>query len=213
VDCDDQEDCTQDSCNETDDQCDHTLVPRPGEEVDNCSDGIDNDCDGKTDMADEECADCQNDQDCVDGNDCTVGSCVNNTCEFSNASSGVDCDDDVYCNGRDECDGNGACLPVGESPCEALCMGGCSEQTDECAPDPTGTSCEDPGDGLDCTRDTCDGGGNCLSVAEPARCTLPALCMPGCAVDGTGCVSAPSPFTLSCQSPPACPARRRSARR
>jgi hypothetical protein len=113
----------------------------------------------------------------------------------------VDCDDDVYCNGRDECDGNGACLPVGVSPCTALCMGGCSEQTDECAPDPSGTSCENPGDGLDCTRDTCDGSGNCLSVAEPARCTLPALCMPECAVDGTGCVTAPSPFSLSCPPP------------
>jgi hypothetical protein len=201
VDCDDQDDCTEDSCNETDDQCDHVLVPRPGEEVDRCSDGIDNDCDGKTDMADEECADCQADQDCVDGNDCTVGSCVNNACEFSNADAGVNCDDGLYCNGSDECDGNGACLPAGDNPCAEPCMGACSEQNDECTPDPSGTSCEDPGDGLDCTRDACDGSGGCLSVADPARCTDPDVCLPECAVDSTGCVTPPATFTLSCPSP------------
>ncbi len=201
VDCDDRDDCTEDSCNEADDQCDHVLVPRPGEEVGKCSDGIDNDCDGKTDLADEECAECLDDGDCDDGNACTSGSCVDSSCEFTNEDSGVACDDGAYCNGRDECDGNGACLPVGEDPCTQPCMGECSEQNDQCAPDPSGTPCEDPGDGLSCTRDTCDGGGNCLSEAVPDRCTAPDACLPDCAVDTTGCVSPPDPFSISCSAP------------
>jgi hypothetical protein len=205
VDCDDQDDCTKDSCNEADDRCDNILVPRPGLEgpkgAANCSDGTDNDCDGKTDLDDEDCDVCQNAAACDDDNDCTVDHCNNNACSFTNVDSGVDCDDGTYCNGRDKCDGNGACLPVGENPCSVPCLGECSEQNGECTPDPFGTPCEDPGDGLACTQDACDGNGNCLSTAAPGRCTAPKVCLPDCAVDATGCVAPPDPFSISCAAP------------
>ncbi|RME25502.1 MAG: hypothetical protein D6806_07760, partial [Deltaproteobacteria bacterium] len=51
--CDDQDDCTEDSCDEVNDRCVNTVVPKPGAEGpagdQNCSNGRDDDCDGLTD--------------------------------------------------------------------------------------------------------------------------------------------------------------------
>jgi hypothetical protein len=44
-DCDDDEDCTADSCNEETDACENTLTPLPGV-LEICADGLDQNCDG-----------------------------------------------------------------------------------------------------------------------------------------------------------------------
>jgi len=135
-----------------------------------CSDGIDNDCDGLTDLDDPSCSICTQDSDCDDGAfcngaetcdqngdcqggappcddsvDCTTDSCNEGTDTCSYAPDDSFCDDQAVCNGAEWCDTQNGCQPG--------------------TPASAGTSCDDQNPCTD--PDTCDGGGNCIPGPTP----------------------------------------------
>ena len=90
---------------------------------------------------------------------CDVGS---STTQWSD-NDGVSCDDGVFCNGQDSCDG-GACSQHVGDPCpenEDLCDGvtSCNEDTDACET----TEALDCEDDNACTTDSCDPAAGCVN--------------------------------------------------
>jgi len=79
------------------------------------------------------------------GDPCSRGSLCSNTCvEETNSCitpSGVSCDDGLYCNGKDTCDGSGNCVHQG-NPCDQnkQCNNICNERNSTCVVT-DGTSC------------------------------------------------------------------------
>jgi len=111
------------------------------------------------------CVGCNNPFDC-DGSDttCQWRTCINEQCGVDNATAGTSCDDGVYCNGNDNCDGSGSCSVHLGDPCDGPdgdtdCSERCSENTDDCSrKDPDGSVCNDGTycNGLDaCQNGTC----------------------------------------------------------
>jgi len=160
---DDGDICTEASCENH--RCTHHLTPRPGREGPmsdpSCTNGTDDDCDGKTDNDDPNCHSCSNDFDCDDANPCTTDSCVEQNCSNQPLPDGQECDDGSFCNGPDRCQA-GACRPRGEPPCpgpdgDGDCRESCNEVDDDCsAPDADGARCDD---GNSCTSgDVCRNG-------------------------------------------------------
>jgi len=97
---------------------------------------------------DEVVVECTKDIECAidGGGPCVEGFCSETgNCDIRNIVEGTVCSDGVFCNGDDECDGNGACLPVGTEPCDGVI---CREEN--------GGECCDPGFGgencADCVR-------------------------------------------------------------
>ena len=95
-----------------------------------CADSLDNDCDGKRDCQDTDCAGqngpggsrcCQTASNCVQ-DDCVIESCVSNTCQYANRNScdSTECASGNYCYNQD-------CTDADSS--EYVCM--------NCAPDTT----------------------------------------------------------------------------
>jgi uncharacterized delta-60 repeat protein len=80
------------------------------------------------------------------------------------AQLGTDCDDGVYCNGTDTCDGDGNCSVHSGNPCPGTECNTCQEATHSCF-DPVNTCCTD--DGNVCTSDICDGAGTCTHPSLP----------------------------------------------
>ena len=66
-----------------------------------CEDGVDNDCDGYIDIADNTCEQCSSPVDCDDGNRCTDDSCEGFLCVYTDNS--VSCDDEDPCTMNDAC--------------------------------------------------------------------------------------------------------------
>ncbi len=168
-DCDDGDICTRDICNEEQDRCENPGVTEPpGEEGPvgdpTCDDGVDNDCDHKTDADDTDCKPCVSDSDCDDDNLCTKDRCEDDRCVHENLPEGTPCEDDgQYCNGSEECNGNGFCVSLG-NPCPQTPCNSCHEDMDSCY-DPAGSSCDD---GRYCNgEDTCDGAGTCVHSGDP----------------------------------------------
>jgi hypothetical protein len=61
----------------------------------------------------------------------------------ANRAAGDPCDDDLFCNGRETCDGNGNCQ-AGTPPCDdaiACTADSCDEATDTCTHTPNDTMC------------------------------------------------------------------------
>ncbi|PID38454.1 MAG: hypothetical protein CSA24_02310 [Deltaproteobacteria bacterium] len=67
----------------------------PGSTV--CTDGIDNDCDKKTDTGEEGCRQCETANECIDLNECTKDDCVDAVCQNPPTISGQSCDDKIPC--------------------------------------------------------------------------------------------------------------------
>jgi len=118
-----------------------------------CTDGIDNDCDGYTDCADSNCtgqqgpdnswccesaSDCEGDQDYDE--DCNTPTCNNNVCEYPEIDANVKDEDGSYTCAYtcQACDGYGNCDYAQEG----------TDDYDEC-------------DAYDCYAGYCDGNGNC----------------------------------------------------
>lgn len=111
-----------------------------------CTDGLDNDCDGLTDIEDEGCQQCAAPEDCDDHNPCTDDACTESTCAYTYntepcdtgdpctvgvCSLGVcapagaaDDDEDGYgaaCGGGNDCnDGNADVYPGAEEMCDGI---------------------------------------------------------------------------------------------
>jgi endonuclease/exonuclease/phosphatase family metal-dependent hydrolase len=123
-DCSDGVGCTDDSCNEGTDSCDH--VANDGL----CDNGLY--CDGI-----ETCdplLDCQAGTaiDCDDAVGCTDDSCNEGTDSCDNVPNDILCDNGLYCDGAETCDPLLDCL-VGSAPCTADEV--CDETGDVCEPD------------------------------------------------------------------------------
>ncbi|HEY3355637.1 MAG TPA: hypothetical protein VGQ83_20465 [Polyangia bacterium] len=132
-----------------------------------CSDGIDNNCDGRTDLEDPGCQSCTTDGECDDGKPCNgVERCAAGRCE---AGTPV------------------ACGPAADAchvlVCEDLQAGACVARAA-----PNGTACDD---GDVCTQvDACHAG-TCVG-ADPITCTPVDACHGAGTCDpGTGVCSSP----------------------
>jgi len=169
-DCDDANTCTTDSCDEDNSRCVHTMNPNPGAEGpqgdSTCSNGLDDDCDGQTDLADSDCVDCQTGSDCNDNNPCTLDECNSGVCS-NTPQTGQNCNDGDDCTHTDKCEANGQChgtiisCPDGTPPCGVVRTCNGTATCDETFPD-SGVSCDDTDD---CTHtDHCDGAGGCTGT-------------------------------------------------
>lgn len=104
------------------------------EDSDMMNDGVQ---DNEITDEDEIIIECEKDIECAidGGGPCVEGYCnAAGKCDVRNIQAETVCSDGNFCNGDDECDGNGACLPVGNDPCNgAICR------------DENGGQCCDPG--------------------------------------------------------------------
>lgn len=54
---------------------------------------------------------CHSDEDCIDLNPCTIGTCeIDNTCSYAPKAMGASCSDADECTSEDRCDGAGTCV-------------------------------------------------------------------------------------------------------
>jgi len=93
------------------------------------------------------------------------GTC-NSTTHSCHAAFGTSCEDGLFCNGIDYCNGQGSCIHSGD-PCvndsslETICDSSCNEDGQNCSA-PIGTLCST---GMpsspNCSIDLCNGEGNC----------------------------------------------------
>jgi len=155
---------------------------------------------------------CRSDADCLACYQCAPGG----SCRPQDAGSDIkgDCDNGLYCDGLESCDGSGACQN-GSDPCQAPLT--CDEDTDKCTDCSNddecpvcqeciviGQTCEpqaagsdkkdDCDDGVPCRTGTCDGSGACGLQAQGADCDDGIYCngTDSCDSDGV-CVHAGSP--------------------
>ncbi len=158
------ESCGGDDCDDSNPNVNPDVFEGPAGDA-LCSDTIDNDCDGLTDLDDEACGDCNNDSDCDDSNVCNgAESCIGGFCQ---AGTALVCDDGELCT-YDSCDPQTGCVFTNNTaPCDDndACTTG-----DVCA----GGSCQ-PGSALDCddgnscTDDSCDPNLGCQHVNDDSN--------------------------------------------
>ena len=180
-DCDDALGCTDDSCNEETDSCDHLANDA------NCDNGLF--CDGA------ETCDVVNDcqagtaPDCDDAVGCTDDSCNEETESCDHVANDANCPDDgLFCNGAEVCDAVEGCVSTGD-PCEPGTF--CNEDTDTCDECAQDSDCDDS---VGCTDDSCQDG-TCVFTADDANCEDDGLFCNGveeCHPDD-GCISAGDP--------------------
>ncbi len=158
---------------------------------------------------------CASNEDCNDGNDCTLDVCnAEQFCEYPNAEEGAPCGnpDDSVCNHADTCDDLGVCQdniqPDGtpcpnENPCtlDECMIGLCIRTTiPDCVTCSTNDDCFDDDE---CTMDVCSNPGGCENPrAEPGTpcgdpsntdcdnpdtCDDTGACMDNLESDGTSC--------------------------
>ena len=145
----------------------------------NCSNNIDDDCDGKTDAEDSNCSPCTKNTDCDDGNTCTNDVCQAGSCVFNPVDDGTHCDDGLYCNGSDSCADGTCSVHDGTNPCpgpdgDADCSESCNEASHACdGADPDSSPCDDE---QDCTSDDMCHGGVCEGEPGNEGLRYPGTC-------------------------------------
>ncbi len=166
--CDDGVSCTDDSCNESTDSCDHV----PNNAV--CDNGLF--CDGAETC--DPALDCQSGSlpNCDDGVGCTDDSCNESTDSCDHVANNTNCDDGLACNGAETCSANFDCqagTPVSCDDGVGCTMDTCNEPGGTCTNAPSDPACDD---GAYCNGvETCDPALDCQS-GTPVNCN-----------DGVGC--------------------------
>lgn len=158
--CDDDVDCTDDSCNEATDSCDHIANNA------NCDDGLF--CNGSES--------CDATLDCQTGSDpCPDQNCIESTDTCNDCITDGDCDDGLFCNGAEACVG-GSCQTGTAANCDDDV--GCTD--DSCN---TGTdSCDNIAVDDNCANGVfCDGAETCHATLD-CQAGTPPTCD-----DGEGC--------------------------
>jgi len=159
----------------------------PFEETElSCSDGKDNDCDGKTDSTDPNCAECADDSDCDDGVwcngvercyigacikesiglddgiNCTIDSCDEEARTVTHAADDSLCLNGLWCDGQEYCDDNLGCQDGIIQDCDdshECSIDSCFEGSDT---DDNQGSCQNNVDDCGClSDDECDDGNDC----------------------------------------------------
>lgn len=131
------------------------------------------------------CVECLKDGHCGDGVGCTVDACVNGSCTF--VTQNAACDDGLFCNGVETCDGVLDCRS-GTPPCVPPLQ--CDETLDACVECLGDQECED---GNLCTDDHCINGfctypNNSAPCDDGLFCTLTDACLDGeCQGSGSPC--------------------------
>ena len=202
--------CTDDSCNEGTDSCDHVANNA------NCDDGLF--CNGA-----ETCnatLGCQ-----VGGDPCPGQVCDEGTDTCANCITDGDCSDGLFCNGAETCSA-GSCQPGTAINCNdsvACTDDSCNEATDSCNNIPNAANCDDASacttdgcslvtgctytavtcdDGIACTIDSCSPMSGCLAT-WPACGLNDGCCGPGCTFPSdpncTGCQAAGTSCTANNQ--------------
>jgi hypothetical protein len=221
--CDDGFACTTDTCNEGTNSCSNAVSAGfcliGGVCITDGTVNPDNDCQECDDAASRTAwSPRASGTVCDDGLYCTRTDLCNSsgTC----VGAGATCDDGLVCT-TDACNEtanscsntlqSGFCLIGGicrtsgtDNPandCQACVPGSSTTSWTNKSP---GSTCA--GDGVGCTADACNGSGVCVSTPDDTSCTPGDLCRPACSVDGSGCVTPPSPFELTCTSPVTLPA-------
>jgi len=204
-DCDDQNGCTDDSCNEDGDTCDNANNSAPCDDGQYCTTG--DTCGGGT------CSVFS--PTCDDANVCTTDSCDENADTCSNENNTNPCEDGEFCTVSDTCSG-GACGAGPARDCgdaNACTDDSCNEGTDVCdnvnntAPCDDGLFCtvsdvcaagtcggapKDCGDGNVCTSDVCDeGADSCTNPNNTDPCEDGLFCTTGDTCAAGACVAGP----------------------
>ena len=138
---------------------------------------------------------CSADQDCDDGNVCTVDACANAACTQT-PKAGSACNDDNACTANDACTAQGACSGVAKScddgkPCTA---DSCDPKTGQCGhkTGPNGPC----NDGDPCTGDdACDQDGVCIGKSTACNDSNPCT-SDSCNEQGGGCEHVTAPGAL-----------------
>gem|GEM_PF-5178634 len=203
--CDDQDECTDDWCDPVE-GCMHEPVECPDDQ-DKCTNDLCDPVEGciyepvdcpegqVCDPETGECVECLTDDDCDDGNPCTIDKCIDGACVHTDVEcpDGQVCDPEtgecVACQTDDECDDGDPCT-VDE------CVDGACRHTDvEC---PEGQYCDpETGECVEClTDDECDDGDLCTrdECIDGVCQNTPIDCGPGATCDPeTGeCVERPA---------------------
>ena len=197
--CDDENECTTDSCDGVADACINTSVPEHSEcDADNlCTTGeclsgvcefIDVVCGDENECTADSCdpsVGCINTDlngtECGTGGDlCMVGTCESGSCELEP----LNCDDGGECT-VDSCDPTSGCVndhePLQNSPCaeDDLCVtgtcfwGGCRTEPVDCS------------DGDECTEDLCDSATGCYQMdLDGTPCREDEMCLTASCVSG-----------------------------
>lgn len=171
-------------------------TPRAATEQ-NCSDGIDDDCDGLFDCADPDCTS----QTCRAAlGDCDVAEkCTSGVCPADvRKQDGELCDDHNACSSKAKCLA-GACTPISSVTCpvpdDCHETGTCQPATGQCyhAPKAKGAQCEDGN--LNTYSDQCDGAGHCRPGFEIICKSAPGPCGARRSANGTAACSVEYPDT------------------
>jgi len=187
--CNDDNECTDDSCDVIAGACMHTPNTGPCDDsifcngTDSCSDGQCSVHAGTPCAGGPECLDLCNEEagncfvpagtSCTDdGNPCTDDVCDTGVCTHQ-PNTGT-CNDGLFCNGEDRCE-SGSCSTHEGDPCAGAseCAGQCDETADSCLA-ASGTACTS--DGNECTDDTCDGSGTCIHEPNQSDCNDGIFC-------------------------------------
>ncbi len=147
-------------------------------------------------------------------NDCQVCLAATSPSAWSSRPLGYPCADDGSANTDDYCDGAGACVHPAKNHCS---IGGASYASGAANPDnpcqvcdpaagafqwtvrPAGYACTS--DGLDCTRDACDGAGTC-SHELTGGCLIGGQCVASAALDPSDDCRACNPAIVSSRYSP-----------